>query len=191
MSFLSDTISSKVKADSSELTKIVSSFSRAELSRKSVITRVGEVARQLVLIESGYLRMYRVDGGKDNTLLIAGKGKFITAVGSFVNQQPSRWNIEALTDSTIHTIKRDSHFALCRQYRCWLDFENMLLSKAIDTLEFRNFELMTLKAEDRFRHLFERNPTLFLEVPSKYIASMLGISQETISRLKQKTKDFS
>ena len=191
MSFISETISSYVKAQEHELAEISSCFHRTDLKRKSIITRVGEIAKQLILIESGYLRMFRVENGKDNTLLIAGKGKFVTAISSFVHQQPSRWQIEALTDATIHLIKRDSHFRLCERHRCWLDFENMLLSKAIEALEFRNYELMNLKAEERFRLLFERNSSLFLDVPSKYIASMLGISQETISRLKQKTKGFS
>ena len=192
MNFLSQTIQSQVKISPDILQEIVSHFERVEVPRKAKLVQAGEVAQKLACIEKGYLRMYKIDPeGNETTIWIGGPGKFITSISSFIHQKPSLWNIEALTPGEVYLIKRDSHFQLCEFYREWLDFENLLLSKALDALEFRTYELMSLKAEDRLRLLFERNPQLLLDVPAKYIASLLGITEETMSRLKKNTRYFS
>jgi len=187
LSFLSQIIEHYVSLPQAGSTEIESAFETIELSRMDLIVRAGEMANKLALIEEGYLRMFRLDRqGKETTVWIGGRGKFVTAISSFVERKPSFWNIGAITDSKIHIIKVDSHYKLCKKYSQWLDFENILLAKALSALEYRTFELMSMKAEERFQVFFQRNRDLFLNVPSKYIASMLGISEETLSRLKRK-----
>ncbi len=191
MSFLADTLRKFVAVQESALTEISNCFETKSLTRKTKWVRAGELSLELALIETGYLRMYRIDEGKETTVWIGGSGKFITSLSSFVDQRPSVWNIEALSDCQLHIIKRDSHFRLCAQFREWLEFENLLLTKAISALEFRNYELQKLKAEDRYLALFEKTPAIFLEVPAKYIASLLGISEETLSRLRKNHRNLS
>lgn len=191
MSFLTQTLLKHIKFKADQLVEISSVFQVRELPRKTLLVKAGELTQQLVLIETGYLRMYRLHEGKESTVWLGGAGQFVTSISSFIDQRPSLWNIEALTDSKVHAIKRDSHFNLCDRHREWLEFENLLLAKAMTGLEFRNYELMSLKAEERYKALFQKNPTLFLDVPAKYIASLLGISEETLSRLKKGDRDFS
>lgn len=186
MSFLLTTINKQISLPPSLATEIESKFEEIDLPRKGLLVKAGEIANKLALIESGYLRMYSTDSnGKETTVWMGGRGKFITAISSFVDRKPSYWNVEALTDSKLHTIKVDSHFQLCHDYREWLDFENLLLTRALSALEYRTFELISMKAEMRVKAFMERNADLFLNVPSKYIASLLGISEETLSRLKK------
>lgn len=173
------------------MAEIVSCFEYRHLPKKTQWVTAGELSRQLALIETGHMRMYRLEAGKDRTTWIGGPGKFITSISSFVDHRPSIWHIETLTDCQLHIIKRDSHFRLCQQFREWLEFENLLLSKAIGALEYRNYELVKLKAEDRYQALFTKNPSLFLEIPAKYIASLLGISEETLSRIRKNHRDSS
>lgn len=191
MSFLTDTLRKHVSVSKQSLTEISCSFTERKLSRKAQWVHAGDVSRELALIETGYLRMYRLDEGKDTTIWIGSSGKFVTSLSSFVDQRPSLWNIEALTDSKLHIIKRDSHFRLCEQFREWLEFENVLLSKALAALEYRNFELQKLSAENRYLSLFQKCPSMFLDVPAKYIASLLGISEETLSRLRKNRRNLS
>ena len=191
MRFLTQTLSSQIKIPEATLAQITAAFQENQLPRKTQLVAAGEIARQLVCIETGYLRMYRIDEGKETTVWIGGSGRFITSISSFVDQRPSAWSIESLTDCKIHAIKRDSHFELCERYREWLDFENLLLAKALSALEYRTFELMKLKAEARYQTFFRKHPDMFLHIPSKYIASLLGLSEETLSRLKKKDRAFS
>ncbi len=173
------------------MAEIATNFESQFLSRKTQWIKAGELAQQLALIETGHMRMYRLENGKDKTVWIGGPGKFITSISSFVDRRPGLWNIETLTDCRVHIIKRDSHFHLCKQFQEWLEFENLLLSKAIGALEYRNYELINLKATERYLSLFSKNPSLFLDVPAKYIASLLGISEETLSRLRKNNRQIS
>ena len=186
MSFLSQIITKKINISRSHLSEIESKFDLIDLPRKKSLVQAGEIANKLAVIESGYLRMFRTDNtGKETTVWIGGQGKFITSISSFIDRSASRWSIEAITSSKLHVIKVDSHFELCSKFREWLEFENLLLTRALSALEYRTFELTSMKAEERFQVFFERNADLFLNVPSKYIASMLGVSEETLSRLKK------
>lgn len=186
MGFLSQTIAQYAKISSQCLAEVESKFSLIDLPRKEKLVQAGEVSNKLALIERGFVRMYNIDqSGKETTVWIGGSGKFITSISSFVDQKPSYWTIEAVSDSKLHIIKSDSHFELCRKYPAWLEFENQLLVKAINALEYRTFELASRKAEERYQHFFERNPQFFLNIPAKHIASLLGISEETLSRLKK------
>ena len=186
MSFLRKTISQNISISPQCLDEAESGFKVLELPRKQQLVRAGELTNKLALVESGYLRMYQIDQhGKENTVWIGGSGKFITSISSFVNQKPSYWTIEAVTDAKLYVIKADSHFELCKKYRDWLDFENLLLVRAISALEYRTFELASKKAEERYQAFFKRNTDLFRDIPAKYIASLLGISEETLSRLKK------
>ncbi|MDW3190832.1 MAG: Crp/Fnr family transcriptional regulator [Cytophagales bacterium] len=191
MSFLSNTLLKYVKAKPGELLEISSYFEVKHLSKKQRLITAGELTNHLALIESGYMRMYRIEDGKETTVWIGGAGKFITSVSSFINQVPGIWNIEAITECQVHVIKRDSHFMLCDRYREWLTFENLLLSKAISALEYRTYELLTLKAEDRYQALFSKHPRLFLDIPARHIASLLSLSEETLSRLRKNHRDLS
>ncbi|MEM0939628.1 MAG: Crp/Fnr family transcriptional regulator [Bacteroidota bacterium] len=188
MSFFSETITTQVKIPPSHLDEIESKFNQINVSRKSIVVQSGEIANKLALIESGYLRMYHIDiSGKETTTWIGGSGKFITSISSFIERKASYWTIEAITDSKLHVIGIDSHSKLCHKFRKWLDFENLLLAKMLSAIEYRTFELMSMKSEERFRVFFQKNSNLFLHVPAKYIASMLGFSEETLSRLKKNT----
>lgn len=191
MSFLSNTLLKYVKLQPKELQEISSHFEERPLPKKQRLITAGELTNYLALIESGYMRMYRLEDGKETTVWIGGAGKFITSVTSFIDQRPGIWTIEAITDCQLHVIKRDSHFMLCDRYREWLAFENLLLSKAVSALEYRTYELLTWKAEDRYQALFSKHPSLFLDVPAKHIASLLGLTEETLSRLRKNHRDLS
>lgn len=135
--------------------------------------------------------MYRLENGKESTAWIGSAGKFIISISSFIDHRPGIWTIEAITDCKFHVIKRDSHFKSCDRFSAWLAFENLLLSKAISALEHRTYELLNLKAEDRYHALFSKKPSLFLDIPAKYIASLLGLSEEILSRIRKNHRDLS
>ncbi|RKN81143.1 Crp/Fnr family transcriptional regulator [Ulvibacterium marinum] len=167
--------------------EILAQFNPLKLKNKELLVKSGEIAMSMIYIDSGYLRMFNTDrDGNEATVWIGSNGKFITAISSFVFQKPSFWNIEAITDSQVHIIHRDKHFHLCKKYREWLDFENFLLSKTLAALEYRMFVQMNLSAQKRYDEFFKGNPSVFNQIPSKYIASFLGMSPETLSRVRNK-----
>ncbi|MEM7486089.1 MAG: Crp/Fnr family transcriptional regulator [Bacteroidota bacterium] len=186
MTALIESLSLFSNIDDSILDEIVLEFDKVSLKRKECLVNAGEIAGVLAYIDSGYIRMFNIDvDGNETTVWIGSNGKFITDISSFVFKKPSFWNIEALTDCQLRIIKRDSHFQLCKKYREWLDFENFLLSKALVSLEYRMFVQMNLSAEERYKEFFKKNSLFFNDISLKHIASFLGMSAETLSRLRK------
>ncbi len=191
MKTLADSISKYSKINHTILEEITNQFHPFSLEKKEYLIKAGEVAKSLVYIKAGYIRMFHSDiDGNETTVWIGSNDKFITAISSFVFQRPSFWNIEAITDCELLIIKRESHFHLCKKYREWLDFENFLLSQALASLEYRMFVQMNLSAQERYLEFFKKGPGIFNQVPSKHLASYLGMSPETLSRLRKNEHSY-
>src|SRR5690349_1477011 len=87
-----------------DLQKISAFFKPAQLSKGDYFLRSGRHCDRLGFMQSGFIREYVEVGGKDVTKWISGKGYFVVDLSSFVFGQPSRWNIQALTDCELYVI---------------------------------------------------------------------------------------
>lgn len=139
----------------------------------------------MAFIESGYMRMYDIADGKEITLWIGSTGKFMTSLSSFVFQTSNNWNIQAITDCKLYVINRENHFNLNRIEPKWLEFDNFLLANSFALLEKKMFTQLHTTAKQRFHSLLDEDPELFKNVPLQYISSMLGITPESLSRLRK------
>ncbi len=185
MEQLKNCIASQVDIDKKSLESILSYFEVEIIKKGDYFLKSGQRCRKMAFIESGYFRMYDVADGKEITLWIGSSGKFITSVSSFVFEDENYWNIQALTDCRILVISRESHFALCKEQVKWLEFDNTLLARSFALLEKRMFAHLHTTAQQRFEQLLEEEPELFNSVPLHYIAAMLGITAESLSRLRK------
>ena len=185
MQLLKECIAQHITVQKDTLNTIVSFFEPEMISKGTFLLESGHYANKLAFIVSGYFRMYDISDGKEITLWIGSKGKFITSVSSFVFKTPSYWNIQAITDAEMYTISREQHFNLCQQEPKWLEFDNLLLASSFALLEQRMFSHLHTTSKQRFEKLLQEEPTLFNHVPLQYIASMLGITPESLSRLRK------
>ncbi|PCJ66583.1 MAG: cyclic nucleotide-binding protein [Bacteroidetes bacterium] len=163
-----------------------SMFVSEKISKGSFYTRVGHSCDKLSFISSGMLRVYASKDDKTITQWISTPGYFVTDLNSLVFDQPSRWNIEALTDCRLYSISKKDYNQLNAQIPGWSQLEKQFLAKCFLTLESRVFSLISNTAEERYNELFALNPQLFNNVPLNNLASMLGMSPETLSRIRAK-----
>lgn len=164
---------------------ILSVFEPREISKGEFFLKSGKTCRQMAFIRSGYLRMYDIVDGKEITFWIGSEGKFITSLSSFVFETTSIWNIQAVTNCELYVISRENHFKLCKTEPKWLEFDNLLLAHSFALLERSMFSQLHTTAKQRFQNLLSEEPSLFKYVPLHYIASMLGITPESLSRLRK------
>lgn len=160
-------------------------FEERELKKNEHLLVAGTLCRELAFIQEGYLRLYAETEERDISFWIGGEGSFITSLSSFVFQEPNRWNIQALTDARLQVIQRHDHFELQQHFPEWLEFDNVLLARAYAGLEGSMFSHLHSTARERFQMLWEQDPRIFNEVPLQHIASMLGMTLETLSRLRK------
>ncbi len=174
-----------VSIEKNKLQQITSKFTPRKLKKGSYLLKAGARCQELVFIKEGYLRMYDFADGKEITFWIGSTGSFLTSLSSFIFQTPNFWNIQAITDCEILVINRKDHFDLLKKYPQWMEVDNLILAKAFALLEQSMFSQLHTTAQQRYQSLLERNPNIFKFVPLQYIASMLGITPETLSRLRK------
>ncbi len=139
----------------------------------------------MAFVESGYMRIYDIVNGKEITLWIGSEGKFITSLSSFIFETSNILNIQAVTNCKLYVINRENHFKLSKIEPKWLEFDNVLLAHSFALLERKMFSQLHTTAKLRFHDLLCEEPKLFQNVPLQYIASMLGITLESLSRLRK------
>ena len=186
MKQLRNCISNQINIDKESLESIVSTFEIQTVKKGEFFLKSGEICRKMAFIESGYLRMYDIADGKEITFWIGSHGKFITSLSSFIFETENFWNIQAVTDCTIFIISKKEHFELCKQQPKWLEFDNLLLAHSFALLEKSMFSQLHTTAQQRFENLLKEEPALFNHVPLQHIASKLGITPESLSRLRKK-----
>lgn len=163
-------------------------FKQQELSKNEFFLRKGKYSTPLSFVKSGFLRVSAPapDASKEITQWIATPGTFITDLGTLSFGASSRWNIQALVDCELYTISDEKYREISQHVPNWQELEKLFIAKCFITLENRVFQQLSMNAEEKFQQLFDESPELFNQVPLQYIASMLGMTPETLSRIRKK-----
>ena len=187
MQELTDYISSIFSLPRSEVNVIANQFSIIQLKKGDYLLKTGKVCDKISFIKSGFIRMYREVNGKEVTQWISSRGNFVTDIASFTFQSSGRWNLMALTDCELFTINRKKYTNAVKTIPDWAEIDKLFITRCLITVEENAFSQLYMTAEERYKRLFTENPELFNQVPLQYIASMLGITPETLSRLRTRS----
>jgi CRP/FNR family transcriptional regulator, anaerobic regulatory protein len=172
--------------EQNSLAQIVSMFEQTSLKKNDYFLKTGKRCDKLSFIKSGLLRIYVNTEDKEVTQWISTKGYFVTELSSLIFDTPARWNIQALTNSELYTIHKDDYNRIGSLVPKWHELEKLFLARCFTILEDRIFSHLSMTAEQRYHFFFENNKELFNQVPLQYIASMLGMTPETFSRIRKK-----
>ena len=148
----------------------------------------GETWKSICFISSGCLRLYRFDeDGNDHTVRFGIENWWIGDQESYNQEKPAKYNIEALAASSVILWSKPVWEDLLKSIPALKDFWDRLSARAFETSQQRIYSLISSSAEERYREYQETYPKVFNKVPLHMVASYLGISRETLSRLR---KDF-
>lgn len=186
MTELEKYITSYFGVEQEDLLMISSLFKPQTLKKGDFYLRTGRYCEKLSFVKSGLLRIYVSTEDKEVTQWISTKGYFITDLSSLVFDSPARWTIQALSDAELYTIKKEDYNQLGNKIPKWHLLEKLFIAKCFTMLEDRIFSHLSMTAEERYHVFFEKNKELFNQVPLQYIASMLGMTPETFSRIRRK-----
>ncbi len=174
-----------------ELPIIRSYFFEEKLQKNDFFTKSDQICDRLSIVKSGILRVYTVSDGKEITQWISTENYLITEVMGFFFEQPNRWNIQTLTETELLTINKTNYLKLCKAFPKWHEIEKRFIVKCFAMLEDRVFSHLSMTAEERYDLYFEQNKALFNLVPLQYIASVLGMTAETFSRIRKRQNENS
>ncbi|MCP4442336.1 MAG: Crp/Fnr family transcriptional regulator [Aureispira sp.] len=169
-----------------DLKGVVSLFEADTLTKGEFFVKQGHYCKRLSFIKEGYIRVYAATEKKEVTQWISTKDYFITDLASLIFGQPARWNIQALTDCSLYSISEENYKKIGTLVPQWDKLEKQFIAKCFITLEDRVFSFLSMTAEERYDALFHFNSELFNQVSLHYLASMLGMTPETLSRIRKK-----
>lgn len=174
-----------------ELTVLLSYFQEIEIPVNGYFLKEAQYCQYLSFQQSGVLRIYKSIEAKEITQWLAPPNYFITELASFFFNQPSRWNIQALTDVKLLSLSKTNYIKVAKEFPKWQEIERNFIAKCFETLENRVFSHLSMSAEERYDAYFIQNKELFNQVPLHYIASVLGMTAETFSRIRKRKNESS
>jgi CRP/FNR family transcriptional regulator, cyclic AMP receptor protein len=153
--------------------------------KKMFLLRQGEVCRIEAYIVKGCVKKYYIDQhGAEVILQFAVEDWWVSDIGSFAEQKPSNLFIEALEDTELLTIDFESKELLYQQIPHLERVFRLMLQRSYVVLESRFYATVTHSAEERYLDFINRYPSIPQRVPQQQIASYLGITPESLSRIK-------
>ncbi|MCS4228208.1 Crp/Fnr family transcriptional regulator [Sphingobacterium sp. BIGb0165] len=166
--------------------KLFASFERIELKRGDYLIKEGDYSSNLFVIESGLIRQYAWSKNGEFTQWIGTANHFVTELSSFIFDTPSKWNFQCISDCHLFRLSKSDYQKMESEVIEWNKFEKTFLAKCFGAMEQRISDFICLTAEERYQQYFEQHKFLFHQVPLQYIASVLGMSPETLSRIRAK-----
>lgn len=156
------------------------------IRKKEWLLQPGETSKYLYFVEKGLLRSYYYDTTHEITNWFMREGELVIAVESFYQQKPANEYIQAIEDCELYYISYQSLMALYNQYHGFCLIGCALTQLYYVKAEERMKNVRKKQVIERYRFLLEYHPQIIQRSPLTYIASYLGITLETLSRLRAK-----
>lgn len=183
---LKEFISTRATFDEDTLNAVISAFSFHQWKKGDLILKSGNVSDQYIFLQLGCIRSFLFDvHGNEVTLEFYMAPGFVFEAGSFFSRTPSIENMEALTDVEGWVLSFEDLNRLFHQHMAFREFGRSILVKGFSAYKNRTLSMLTTTAEQRYEYLLSTRPALFQIVPLKYIASYLGITDSSLSRIRK------
>lgn len=171
----------------SELEKINTFFKPATLKKKEHFLRAGNRCTQIAFIHQGVMRNYEVnEDGTEVIKYMTSDGDFNTAYHYFASQEPCPECIQAVTDCQISIISRPDFLRLKEESEHFRNLIEQLVISGLKCKEERLRSYLTEDAQKRYENLIQKQPKIVQYAPLHDIASYLGITRETLSRIRNR-----
>ena len=171
--------------DKDEINLLSSRVTQRQIKRKQMILQEGFICKHYTFVEKGCFKMYGIDEkGYEHNIRFAAENDWITDLGSFYSEKPSRLFIEAIEPSLILQIEKpDLLFLFVNINKFDRNFRVILEEKFIE-LQNRLLQNFSLSAHQRYLDFLEQYPKLAVRLPNTQIASYLGITPEFLSKIR-------
>lgn len=158
-----------------------------KLRKKQYLLQEEDVCKFIAFVERGALRSYTVDEkGVERIIQFAVEGWTISDLYSFLTGEPATYNIDALEDSELVLISKPAHEELLKCLPKYETYIRLQLTGAYIAMQRRLTSIISMPLEDRYALFTEQYPAIVQRVPQHMIASYMGLTPETLSRVRRK-----
>ncbi|WP_198664883.1 Crp/Fnr family transcriptional regulator [Lewinella sp. IMCC34191] len=170
----------------SELREIAAAHRPVRFERESFILREGERAHAYYLLETGLVRAFVSDyTGREITTDFFQPGEVLIEVSSLFQRIPTRTNLQTLTEVSGYGIDFDVFQELFHRIEGFREWGRAWMSGQLFRERQRRIDMLTLSATDRYRTLVDTQPEVLAQAPLKHVASYLGVTDSSLSRIRK------
>ena len=178
-------LSSKFAITSEELEMVAAVCRIKKLRKKQYLLQEGDVWRYNAFVLKGFLRTYAVDDkGQEHYIQFSVEDWWAGDRESYIYEQPAKFNIDAFEDSEVLLISKDDFEMLLHKIPTFNTFMRHLLEKSFIALRNRVHSTISYSAEEKYNDFLKTYPGLTNRIPQHMIAAYLGITPETLSRVR-------
>lgn len=153
---------------------------------KTVLLEEGKVADRLYLIHKGCLRLFFYNEGKDITFQFFFEGDFVASFDSLYKRQPSLFFLESIEPTEVSAIKRDDFYNLIEETPSLRKYYEEKLIERFHIYQQLFLSRIKNTPKQRYEELLKEHPDIIQRVPQHYIASYLGITPVSLSRIRNR-----
>lgn len=170
----------------SEIDEINSCFEYENFTAKEFLSSMGKTSSKIFFIVEGLARVYYLKNGKEITTYLSSDEGFIASYSSFINQTPSFENIQCIEDCEIRSITFEKMQHLYLEVPKWERVGRILAEQNYLCMADRVLKLQMIPAKEKYLTFLKSAPAKIIQrTPLIYIASFLGITPESLSRIRQ------
>ncbi|WP_294962252.1 Crp/Fnr family transcriptional regulator [uncultured Flavobacterium sp.] len=167
-----------------ETEKVIKNLFKEQIFKKNeLIIGEGEICSKLYFIKSGLVRRFFYNDGEDLTEWIYTDHQFITSLSSFFEQKPSFELFEACEETIVYSLSYHDEQILL-EYPLFSKFYMKMLRYFLSKLNEFHHLYKSMNAQDKYLYLLRSFPHIIAKAKLKHIASLIGVSQETLSRIR-------
>ena len=172
--------------DSNEYFSFFTETETLSILPKTILLEEGKVADRLYLIRKGCLRLFFYNEGKDMTFQFFFEGDFVASFDSLYKRQPSLFFLESIEPTEVFVIKRDDFYALIETVPSLKKYYEEKLIERFHVYQQLFLSRIKNTPQQRYEELLQERPDIIRRVPQHYIASYLGITPVSLSRIRNR-----
>ena len=162
-------------------------LTRKKIRKKQFLLQEGDVCRHIAFVEKGMLRAYTIgEKGTERIIQFAMEGWTISDLYSFLTSEPATYAIEAIEDSELVLISQQANTELLEKLPRYETYMRILLTNAYIALQRRINSVISNTPEERYNTFTALYPEIVRRVPQHMIAAFMGLTPETLSRVRSK-----
>ena len=168
------------------LNELLSAFRLKVYDKNEMLLQAGMPDNHLRFLTEGTVREYYATEEKETNINFYNSPQFITDFSSFINSTKTRKYQECISKVEVLILEKDTFQKLLDKYQCGKSFIDATFQKLLEQKELFEYFRITKSPDELYKYILDSNPCWLQDVPQYHIASFLGVTPETLSRIRKR-----